>query len=161
MTSVPSENSPPSASQSADMPSSVLFVCNLNSIRSPIAEGLLKLRVGHSLYVQSAGLAESELETLMVAIMAEKGVDMSAHKSRVISDLGDTSFDLVIAFTEQAYEACQSYFEGSDTAIEKWLVADPSMGALDVRAIMNNFRAIRDSIDEALARRFPHTGEAT
>lgn len=148
-------------SQAADLPSSVLFVCNLNSIRSPIAEGLLKLRVGQDIYVQSAGVEASELESLMVAIMAEKGADMTAHISRSLSDLEDSNFDLVIAFTERAYEACKRYFEGSDTVIEKWLIADPALGALDVRAIMNDYRVIRDFIDEALARRFPLAKLAT
>jgi len=103
-------------------PNSILFVCYLNSIRSPIAEGLMKKRFGRSLYVQSAGLASGELDDLMVAVMAEKGIDMSDHKSRILSDLGDTNYDMVIAFTKNAAEAAKAMFEGTDTKVETWLV---------------------------------------
>lgn len=138
----------------ADMPNSVLFVCYLNSIRSPMAEGLMKKRYGRSLYVQSAGMASGEIDDLMVAVMAEKGIDMSAHKSRTLSELGDTNYDVAIAFTENAAEAARAMFEGTDTIVETWLVPDPTAGSLDVRAMMNNYRAIRDFIDNRLARRF-------
>ena len=136
------------------MPNSVLFVCYLNSIRSPMAEGLMKKRFGRSLYVQSAGLASGELDDLMVAVMAEKSIDLSAHKSRTLSELGDTNYDLVIAFTQNAADAALAMFEGTDTVVETWLVPDPTAGSLDVRAMMNNYRAIRDFIDNKLVRRF-------
>ncbi len=138
----------------SDLPSSVLFVCYLNSIRSPMAEGLMKARYGRTLYVQSAGLATGEIDDLMVAVMAEKGVDMTAHQSRTLSDLGDTNYDLVIAFTKDAADAAHAMFDGSDTQVETWLVPDPTAGSLDVRAMMNNYRSIRDFIDNRLARRF-------
>ncbi len=114
----------------------------------------MKKRYGRSLYVQSAGLASGEIDDLMVAVMAEKGVDMSEHHSRTLSDLGDTNYDLAIAFTENAAEAARALFEGTNTVVETWLVPDPTAGSLDVRAMMNNYRAIRDFIDNRLARRF-------
>lgn len=138
----------------SDMPNSVLFVCYLNSIRSPMAEGLMKKRFGRSLYVQSAGMSSGEIDDLMVAVMAEKGVDLSDHKSRTLAELGDTNYDIAIAFTEDAANAAKAMFEGTDTIVETWLVPDPTAGSLDVRAMMNNYRAIRDFIDARLARRF-------
>ena len=114
----------------------------------------MKKRFGRSLYVQSAGLASGELDDLMVAVMAEKGIDLSAHKSRTLSELGDTNYDLVIAFTQNAADAAQAMFEGTDTVVETWLVPDPTAGSLDVRAMMNNYRAIHDFIDNRLVRRF-------
>jgi len=136
------------------LPNSVLFVCYLNSIRSPMAEGLMKKRHGRSLFVQSAGLSSGEIDDLMVAVMSEKGIDMSEHSSRTLSELGDTNYDLVIAFTEGAAEAAKAMFEGTETIVETWLVPDPTTGSLDVRAMMNNYRAIRDFIDNRLGRRF-------
>jgi len=136
------------------LPSSILFVCYLNSIRSPMAEGLMKKRSGQDVYVQSAGMATAELDDLMVSIMAEKGIDMSGHKARALSDLGDTSFDYIIAFTEAAGEAAKAVFADTDSIIDVWAIPDPTAGSLDVRAIMNNYRSIRDYIDAKLARYF-------
>ena len=39
-----------------DLPRAVLFSCTLNSVRSPMAEGLLKHFLGHRIYVDSAGV---------------------------------------------------------------------------------------------------------
>ena len=141
------------------LPSSILFVCYLNSIRSPIAEGLMKRRYGQDVYVQSAGMASGELDDMMVAIMAEKGIDMSEHRARTLGDLGDTSFDYVIAFTAAAGEAAKAVFEDTNTTVEVWELPDPTAGSLDVRAMMNNYRAVRDNIDSRLARHFERKPE--
>jgi len=135
-------------------PDSILFICYLNSIRSPIAEGLMKKRFGTKTYVQSCGLASGELDDLMVAIMKEKGIDMSEHEAKTLKEVGDTSFDVVIAFTQEAGDAAKSIFADTDTEIEVWPTPDPTAGMLDVRAIMNNYRSVRDYIDNRLARRF-------
>ena len=137
-----------------ELPDSILFVCYLNSIRSPIAEGLMKQRFGSKTYVQSCGLAHGELDDLMVAIMREKGIDMSGHNSCTIEDLGDRSFDYVIAFTEEAGKVSREHFADTSAVIEVWPTPDPTAGTLDVRAMMNNYRSVRDYIDSRLARKF-------
>ena len=139
---------------STPAPSAVLFVCYLNSIRSPMAEGLMKKRFGNQTYVQSCGMSSGEIDDLMVAVMNEKGIDMSNHKSRTLADLGDTSFDVIIAFTQDAGDAAKAYFEDTDTIIEVWPTPDPTAGTLDVRSMMNNYRSVRDYIDGRLERRF-------
>lgn len=141
-------------SETDKRPSAVLFVCYLNSIRSPMAEGLMKSLYGKDTYVQSCGMASGELDDLMVAIMKEKGIDMSGHNSRTLDELEDTSFDVVIAFTEAAGEAAKAYFADSDTIIEVWPTPDPTAGSLDVRSMMNNYRSVRDYIEGRLTRRF-------
>ena len=39
-----------------ELPGSVLFACDRNSIRSPMAEAIMKHLVGHRVYVDSAGV---------------------------------------------------------------------------------------------------------
>ena len=56
--------------------------------------------------------------------------------------------------TEDAGEAARAYFEDTDAVIEVWPTPDPTAGMLDVRAMMNNYRAVRDYIDGRLERRF-------
>ena len=38
--------------------------------------------------------------------------------------------------------------------IELWAVPNPGEGSLDVRALLNNYRAIRSNIDARLSREF-------
>lgn len=134
-------------------PNSILFVCHLNSIRSPMAEGLMRKFYSYTA-AQSCGLAAGDLDDLMVAVMREKGVDMSEHEAQTLGAVAEQNIDLVIAFTEAAGEASKAAFDDTDTVIEVWPLPDPSQGSLDVRAIMNNYRAIRDNIETRLKRRF-------
>lgn len=134
-------------------PNSILFVCHLNSIRSPMAEGLMNKLYSYT-QAQSCGLAAGDLDDLMVAVMREKGVDMSEHKAQTLAEVAEHSFDLVVTFTDAAGEASKAAFDGTDTVIEVWPLPDPSQGSLDVRAIMNNYRAIRDNIEARLKRAF-------
>ena len=133
---------------------SVLFICSLNSIRSPMAEGLMKQRYGSDIYIQSCGLEAGPLNDLMVAVMREKGLDMSGHKSRSLEQLSDTSYDVVIAFTEDVQHAAAAVFDDSDTEIIYWPTPDPTMGAMDVRAMMNNYRSVRGSIAMRIEKKF-------
>lgn len=139
---------------STELPGAVLFVCTLNSIRSPMAEGLMKEKFGKDVYVQSCGIETGELNQIMVSIMREKGIDMSGHKAKSLEEISDTSFDILIAFTEDAAAAARAIFDDSDTDIEVWPLPDPTAGAQDVRAMMDNYRAVRENIEMRLDRRF-------
>jgi len=114
----------------------------------------MKRRFGNEVYVQSCGIDTGELNQLMVSVMSEVGIDMNAHKSRSLGDLGDTSYDVVIAFTEAAGEAARAVFDDSDTLIEVWPLPDPTAGAQDVRTMMDNYRSVRENIGMRLDRRF-------
>ena len=134
-------------------PTSILFVCYLNSIRSPMAEGLMRKQFPETV-TKSCGIAAGDLDDLMVSVMREKGMDMSEHYPQTLGDVCEQNFDLVIAFTEAAGEAAKAAFEDSATPIEVWPIPDPTQGSLDVRAMMNNYRAIRDNIEGRLKRAF-------
>ncbi len=137
------------------VPQSILFVCQLNSVRSPMAEGLMRKAFPHIGDIRSCGLHLGDVNDFMVTVMRETGVDMSEHKPVMLADFQTTKFDHVIAFTKDAYAAVQSVFgEVPDTVIDFWPVVDPGEGSLDVRAMLNNYRAIRDNIDARLRRTF-------
>ena len=135
------------------LPTSILFVCYLNSIRSPMAQGLMS-KLFPNVSVQSCGLASGELDDLMVSVMREKSIDMSGHSAKTLGEVSETPFDLVIAFTDAAADAAEAAFHDTNTIIERWPIPDPTQGSLDVRAMMNNYRAIRDNIEGRLKRRF-------
>ena len=118
-----------------------------------MAEGLLR-KMRPDWQVQSAGLAAGEdADSLMVAVMRERGIDMSGHDSRTLDQITGP-IDLAVALTTPAGEAAESYFRGTDTEVETWELPDPTSGALDVRQMMNDYRSVRDNIDMRLERRF-------
>ncbi|MCL2429795.1 MAG: hypothetical protein FWD12_11235, partial [Alphaproteobacteria bacterium] len=59
-------------------PQAVLFACNLNAVRSPMAAALLKHLAGTTIYVASAGVRSGALDPFAVAAMAEVGIDIAA-----------------------------------------------------------------------------------
>ena len=65
------------------IPASVLFCCDHNSIRSPIAEGMMKKFYGRAAYVQSAGVKnDMEVDGFAIAVCDEIGVKIENHRSR-------------------------------------------------------------------------------
>ena len=132
----------------------VLFVCQLNSVRSPMAEGLLRKKLGSKANVKSCGLTPVDPNDFMMTVMKEVGVDMSEHEPLSLNDIREHDFDRVIAFTESAKAGAEAVFGESGLKIELWSVPNPGEGSLDVRALLNNYRAIRANIDARLAREF-------
>ena len=54
---------------SGKIPSSVLFCCDHNAVRSPMAEGMMKKFYGQAAYVQSAGVYnDMEIDGFSVAV---------------------------------------------------------------------------------------------
>ena len=80
----------------------VLFICQLNSVRSPMAEGLLRKRLGDKVNVKSCGLTPDDPNDFMLSIMKEIGIDMSGHDPLGLDDIKDENFDRIIAFTASA-----------------------------------------------------------
>lgn len=59
----------------------VLFVCTYNSVRSPpMAAAILNAIAGERYTAESAGLFPSPVDSGVVAVMREKGIDLSSHQ---------------------------------------------------------------------------------
>lgn len=140
--------------QAAASLGSVLFCCSMNSIRSPIAEGLLKSLLGTSVYVDSCGAREGNLDGFMVEVMAELGIDMAGHVPKTFDDLLDDNYDVLIALSREAYEQAKKEFPYSDMEILHWQIADPSLarGSRDLRLL--EYRAARDDLHRRIQAYF-------
>ena len=132
----------------------ILFVCELNSVRSVMAEGILSKRLGHKANVESCGLNPEAPNDFMITIMKEVDVDMSAHEPRGFVDVKDIDFDRIIAFTQKAKDKTEAVLGAENPEIELWDVPNPGEGSFDVRAMMNNYRAIRTHIQARIDREF-------
>jgi len=86
----------------SEMPKSVLFVCNMNQIRSPMAEFLMQNLFGDKIYAQSAGIYAGDEDGFMQAVMRERSIDASSHEPETLEQLEDSFVDLVITLTSQA-----------------------------------------------------------
>ena len=66
----------------SDLPSAVLFACTMNSVRSPMAEAIMKFLHGHRVFVDSAGVRSKDIDGYAVAVMDEIGIDLSRHHAK-------------------------------------------------------------------------------
>jgi arsenate reductase len=145
---------------SADLPGSVLFCCDHNSIRSPMAEGLMKKLYGHAAYVQSAGVkSEREIDGFAVAVCHELGVELDRHRVRSFEEMqqwGDdlSGFDLVIALSPASQRHALELTRYFHLDVEYWPIIDPAGIGETREAKLAAYRQARDQIHDRLIARF-------
>ncbi|WP_158915030.1 low molecular weight phosphatase family protein [Caulobacter sp. S45] len=141
----------------AAIPDAILFACNLNRVRSPVAAALLRRRFGDRIFIDSCGLRPDELEVdpFAAAVMAEWGDDISSHRAKGFQELEDGSFDLVISLTPEAHHRAAEMARARSVDFEYWATPDPTLetGSRDQR--LEAYRRMRDELDRKLRARFP------
>lgn len=150
----------------ASIPASILFCCDYNSIRSPMAEGLMKKRYGTTAYVQSAGVKHDlEIDGFAVAVCAEFGIHLERHRARSFDEMqqwGDdlSGFDLIVALSPASQRRALELTRHYHLEVEYWPVLDPS-GLGDSREDkLARYRETRDQIVARMTDRFGPALEA-
>lgn len=142
------------------LPGAVLFACNFNRVRSPMAEALLKRALGDRVYVDSCGLKQEPGEAgegadpFVRSVMAEVAVDLASHKPKTFDDLEDASFDLVISLTPEAQHRAVELTRGRAAEIEYWPTFDPTIAEGSREARLAAYREVRDHLAQRIAERF-------
>jgi protein-tyrosine-phosphatase len=141
----------------SELPGSVLFACNRNTIRSPMAEALMKHLLGHRIYVDSVGvrLSANEVDPFAISALAEIGLDVSRHKPKTFDDLADQSIDLIVTFTPQAQHRAVELTRTISCEIEYWPMADPTIVEGNRETRLAAYRDLRDEIFDRIKTRFP------
>jgi protein-tyrosine-phosphatase len=148
------------AEATARRPGAVLFACNFNRVRSPMAEILLKRVAGDLIYVDSCGLKHSPydldgpIDPFVEAVMAEIGCDVGDHHSKTFDELEDDSFDLVISLTPEAQHRAVEMTRGRAAQIEYWPTYDPTLAEGSREARLAAYRDVRDALHAKIATRF-------
>lgn len=136
-------------------PSSVLFACTFNSIRSPMAEAILKHLHGRRIYVDSVGVREAETDPFAIAVMDEIGIDIRRHRAKTFDELEDTSFDLVISLSPEAQHSAVELTRTMACDVEFWPVLDPTAIEGNREEMLNAYRMVRDHLRKRILERFP------
>jgi protein-tyrosine-phosphatase len=138
-----------------DLPAAVLFACTMNSVRSPMAEGILKHLHGHRIYVDSAGVRQGEIDGFVIEVMDEIGIEISKHNSKTFDDLEDDSFDVVISLSPEAQHKAVEMTRVMACEVEFWNTFDPTIieGSREIR--LDAYRQVRDQLMTKIKARFP------
>ena len=129
----------------------VLFVCVENSNRSQMAEAFARALGGVRVDARSAGSRPSgRINPRAIAFMAERGIDLSAQRSKSLEEVGSEPFDAVV--TMGCGDACPWI---PAARREDWALPDPKL--LDDAG----FRRVRDEIEQRVVVLLAELGTAS
>jgi protein-tyrosine-phosphatase len=145
-------------------PGAVLFACNFNRVRSPMAEALLRRIAGQEIFVDSCGLKPGDpglaedgglrVDPLAAEVMAEIGCDLTSFRPKTFDELQDESFDVVISLTPEAQHRAVEIARGRSAEIEYWPTFDPTLTEGSREAQLAAYRTVRDLLQQRIKQRF-------
>ena len=142
------------------LPQSILFCCDHNAVRSPMAEGIMKKLYGTGTYVQSVGVINDlEIDGFSISVCEEIGVELSRHRSRSFDEMekwGDdlSSFDLIVALSPASQRRALELTRLFHLTVEYWPILDPT-GIGETREMkLVSYRQTRDQIVNKLKEKW-------
>ncbi len=135
-------------------PTSVLFACTHNSVRSPMAEAIMRSLYGNRIYVASAGVRATEIDGFTIEVMSEIGLDVEDHYSKNFDELEDGSFDLIICLSKEAKIKADEITRTMACDVEHWITVDPSEVEGNREMRLNTYRQVRDDLYQKIKTRF-------
>lgn len=142
------------------LPQSILFCCDHNSVRSPMAEGIAKKLYGTDTYLQSVGVKnDMDIDGFAVAVCQELDVELSRHRSRSfdqMEDWGDdlSSFDLIVALSPASQRRALELTRTNHLEVEYWPILDPTGLGEGREDRLVSYRQARDQIYDRLVARW-------
>lgn len=144
----------------ANNPTSVLFACDHNAVRSPLAEGIMKKYYGTRIYVQSAGVKHDlEIDGFSIAVAEEIDIGLQKHRVRSFDEMEDwgddiDGYDLVIALSPASQRRALEYTRFHALEVEYWPIFDPTGLGNTREEKLKVYRQTRDQIVENIIARF-------
>ncbi|WP_202359543.1 arsenate-mycothiol transferase ArsC [Mesorhizobium sp. 113-3-3] len=136
------------------LPRSILFVCGMNAVRSPMAEQLARRMLPATIFVASAGVRAGERDPFVDAVLAEEGLSLGERHPRTLDDLEDDYFDLIVTLAPEAHHAALELTRSLAVEVEYWPTQDPTNAAGTREQIMAAYRDVRERLKLRISRRF-------
>ena len=138
----------------ARRPGSVLFACNFNSVRSPMAAALGRHLFGGGIFFDSAGVRQGSVDGFAIAAMAEIDIDISHYDAKTFDDLEDSSFDLVISLTPEVQHKAVELTRTMAVELEYWPSLDPTGIEGSREVMLDAYRQVREDLRRRIVERF-------
>ncbi len=112
-----------------------------------MAEGWARQLKSRLIEPYSAGIETHGLNPRAVAVMAEVGVDISGHRSKLVGELSDVSFDVVVTVCGHAHETCPA-LPGAPRVVHAGFDDPPRLAqsAKTEEEALTHYRRVRDEI---------------
>ena len=128
----------------------ILFACNINAVRSAMAEAMVKITFPGKIFVDSCGVSPGYPDGFAIAVMQEIGIDMNTHQPKSFDDLNSNFYDVIISFSPEAHETAINLTRSVDCKTLYWPVDNLAnlTGPRDER--LRAYRRVRDDIKDKL-----------
>ncbi|MBU8901390.1 MAG: sigma 54-interacting transcriptional regulator [Victivallales bacterium] len=120
--------------------SGLLFVDNNNACRSQLAEAFACRKAPDYVNIVSAGINATKINPLVVQVMQEIDIDISAQYAKNISEIENQVFDVAIAFCDCSFSGCP-ILPGNPALINWNVVKDTNQ-----QETLESIRDLRDKI---------------
>ena len=141
---------------SEERPKSVLFVCNQNAIRSPMAAACLQHLAKGRMFVSSAGLITGLADSFTKTVLDEKNIRLGDHQPKSLNRIDASEFSLIIALTNKSHERLISDGLDDQTTVEFWDVTDPTQIEGRRDQVLDSYRIVRDDLNRRVHERFAY-----
>jgi protein-tyrosine-phosphatase len=138
----------------ATLPRSILFLCGMNAVRSPMAEQLARRMLPATTFVASAGVRAGERDPFVDAVLAEDGLTLGERHPRTLDELEDDYFDLIVTLAPEAHHAALELTRSLAVEVEYWPTPDPTGAGGTREQIMASYRDVRERLKARIGRRF-------
>jgi protein-tyrosine-phosphatase len=142
--------------EAAFLPRSVLFLCGMNAVRSPVAERLARHMLPASVFVDSAGVHVGEPDPFVDAILAEDGFEPAERMPKTLDDLEDSYFDLIVTLSPEAHHVALELTRTLAVEVEYWPTVDPTATQGSREQKIAAYRDMRDRLKAQIRNRFSH-----
>ena len=125
----------------------VLFVCEMNTCRSQMAEGWTRYLYPDTINAFSAGISTGKLDPLAIQVMKEVGIDISGQETHLVKDFLQDDLDLVVTVCSTAAKKCPAFPPEVNVLCQTY--DDPPSLTRDVEdeeKKLNVYRRVRDEI---------------
>ena len=134
--------------------SAVLFACNVNAVRSAMAEAMVKHAFPGKIFVDSCGVTPGLQDGFTTSVMHEIGLDMSAHEPKSFDDLDSGFYDLVISFSPEAHGVACALTQDIDCETLYWPIDNLANLTGSREEMLRAYRQVRDDICGRLTNYF-------
>jgi len=137
-----------------DNPLQILFVCFANMCRSPMAEAIVKKRLGEAVHAESAGIAaygNAPSKEAVELVRALYEADISRHQPRNISEVDLSRFDFILAMDSSVFVRLHEMDSVPKDKLFAWEIEDPCGRGMEAYRLAA--RKIEHQLDQFLLNR--------
>jgi protein-tyrosine-phosphatase len=133
---------------------SILFLCGMNAIRSPMAESIAKSLLPQNQFITSAGVYKGQSDPFVGVVLSETGLNAPDRTPHTLDELEDDYFDVIVTLAPEAHHRALELTRSQAVEVEYWPITDPSVATGTREQILDAYRDVRNTLEKRIRTRF-------